>query len=237
VPNELTYYTKRCWPACHYDPSWLSEEPDRLVEDFDGPLASGWAWLNEDDALWSLEEEPGVLRVVAPSGSVREEGGDLTDLTNVLTYEAPATHFDILTRVTFDPQEDLQSAGIFVQLHDGAVIWLGSGTCDQAGVPACEGDGVYLDAVGAGCTYRGISVPSDTVDLMLRRAGNSYIGYYHLGEPGETVMPTHMGWEEVGRCYRPGATPQRVGFGVSNGEMAAGPVSADFDVATLVERR
>ncbi|MGD2147113.1 MAG: hypothetical protein PVH41_10495 [Anaerolineae bacterium] len=237
IPNELTYYTKRCWPACHYMPAWLSEEPDRLTEEFEGSFGSDWVWLNEDDALWSLEESPGALRIAAPGGSFISEGADLEDVTNVLAHAAPPDHFDVQTKVTFDPGQDLQNAGVFVQLHDGAVISLGRGYCEPGADRACVGDGVYFDAVGVDCDYRGAPVSADTVCLMLRRAGNSYVGYYHLSEPGETEMPVHMGWTEVGRCFLPGATPMSVGLSVGNGSPGAGEVSADFDIATLVERK
>jgi hypothetical protein len=50
-------------------------------------------------------------------------------------------------------------------------------------------------------------------------------------------MPTHMGWIEVGRCYKVGATPETVGLAVSNGGPGAAEVSADFEIVTLVERK
>jgi hypothetical protein len=237
VPNELTYYTKRCWPACHYDPAWLSEEPERLTEEFDGSVGSHWTWLNENDAFWSLEESPGALRIVAPSGSVRSPGGDLQGISNVLAHEAPPKHFDILTRVTFDPSDEFENAGPFVQLEGGPVISLGRGYCEQTNDPACVGDGIYFDALGVDCSYRGASISANTVDLMLRKAGNSYIGYYHLTEPGETEMPTHIGWTEVGRCYKVDGAAERVGLAVSSGGPGAVEVSADFEIVTLVERK
>jgi hypothetical protein len=72
---------------------------------------------------------------------------------------------------------------------------------------------------------------------MLRKAGNSYIGYYHLTEPDETKMPTHIGWTEVGRCYKVGATPDSTGLAVTNGAPGAAQVLADFEIVTLVERK
>ena len=237
IPNELTYYTKRCWPACHYNPAWLSEEPDRLIEDFEDSIGPDWTWLSEDDGLWSLDESPGALRIAAPGGSFIDQGGDLEDVTNVFAHEAPSEHFDVLTKVTFDPGDDPQNAGPFVQLHDGPVVSLSRGYCDPGDDPACVGDGVYFDAAGVDCDFRGAPVSAGTVCLMLRRAGNSYVGYYHLGEPGETEMPVHMGWTEVGRCYLPGATPMRVGLAVTNAGRAGTGAAADFDVVTLVERK
>jgi hypothetical protein len=200
-------------------------------------LGSDWTWVNENDSLWSLEETPGALHVVAPRGSIREPGGDLQDVTNVLAHAVPAEHFDVLTEVTFDPSDDFQSAGIFVQMDDGSVISLGRGTCEQGDDPACVDDGVYFDALGADCSYQGIPISADTICLMLRKAGNSYIGYYHLSEPGESEMPTHVGWVEVGRCYNRDVTPDRAGIAVSHGRPGGAEAAADFEIVTLVDRR
>jgi hypothetical protein len=72
---------------------------------------------------------------------------------------------------------------------------------------------------------------------MLRKAGNSYIGYYHLSEPGESEMPTHVGWVEVGRCYNRDVTPDRAGIAVSHGRPGGAEAAADFEIVTLVDRR
>jgi hypothetical protein len=168
---------------------------------------------------------------------MREEGGDLQGVANVLAHAAPTQHFDILSRVTFDPNDDSQNAGVFVQLDDGSVISLDRGYCEQADDPGCVGDGIYFDALGADCSYCGVPISVDTVALMLRKAGNFYIGYYHLSEPGETEMPTHIGWIEVGRCYKVDATPETVGLAVSNGGPGAAEISADFEIVTLVDRK
>lgn len=237
VPKELTYYTKRCWPACHYDPSWLSEEPPRITETFDSAPGAGWRWVNEDGSLWSLEETPGALHIVAPGTSVRRKGGGLEGVTNVLGHAAPATHFDAMTRVTFDAAGSPQSAGVFIEMDDGSVLWLGRGRCEETYDPACLGEGVYLDGVGLGCDFKGMAVSAGMVDVMLRKAGNSYIGYYHVSESRESAFPTELGWVEVGRCYRRSAVPDRVGLAVSNGGPAVGKAPADFEQVTLVERK
>lgn len=237
IPNELTYYTKRCWPACHYDPTWLSEEPPRTTETFDRAPGLEWGWINEDADRWSLEETPGALHIVAPGGAVREKGGGLEDVTNVLAHDAPATHFDVMTKVRFEPVGSPQSAGAFIEMDDGSVIWLGTGRCEAEYDPACEGQGVYFDGLGTGCDFRGVPASGELVDLMLRKAGNSYVGYYHISEAGETEMPTHVGWTAVGRCYNRDANPERIGLAVTNGGAGAPEVSAEFEVVTLVERK
>jgi hypothetical protein len=237
VPNELTYYTKRCWPACHYDTAWLSEEPPRITETFDSTPDAHWSWLSEDASRWSVDETPGALHIVAPGNAAREKGGSLDGLENALVREAPATHFDMMTRVTFDPAGSPQSAGALMETDDGSVIWLGRGRCEEDHDPACVGQGVIFDALGAGCDIAAVPVSADRVDLMLRKAGNSYIGYYHLPEPDEAEMPTHIGWTEVGRCYNRDVAPERVGIAVSNGGPGAAEAAADFELVTLVERK
>jgi hypothetical protein len=237
VPNELTYYTKRCWPACHYDPSWISEEPPRMTETFDSAPGADWTWISEDASRWSLEETPGALHIAVPGSSIREKGGSLEDVVNALAHEAPAPHFDVMVRVVFDPADVPQSAGVLIEMEDGSVLSLAKGHCAEGYDPACVGEGVTFDGLGAGCDYTAVPISADRVDLMLRKAGNSYIGYYHLSEPGETEMPTHVGWEEVGRCYNRDVTPERVGIAVSNGGPGAAEAAADFELVTLVERK
>jgi hypothetical protein len=143
----------------------------------------------------------------------------------------------MMTRVTFGPTESPQSAGAFIETDDGSVLWLGRGRCEEAYDPACVGQGVTFDALGTGCDTTAVPVSADMVDLMLRKAGNSYIGYYHVSEPDETEMPTHIGWVEVGRCYNRDVTPERVGIAVSNGGPDGAEAAADFEVVTLVERK
>jgi hypothetical protein len=64
---------------------------------------------------------------------------------------------------------------------------------------------------------------------MLRRAGNTYIGYYYLGE-GD--------WVEVGRCYNITSAPTSIGLAATSGdsELGASEIPADFDNFTFVER-
>ena len=60
VPNRA-YYTKRCWPACHYDSETVKPVPHPTVHDFDGDLPPGSRWVNEDATHWTLTENPGTL--------------------------------------------------------------------------------------------------------------------------------------------------------------------------------
>jgi hypothetical protein len=215
IPN-YAYYTKRCWPGCHYDPAVMSEEPHTYLHNFEGELPSGWGWINEDSTHWTLTESPGALRIVSQPGSI---SGDLRDASNVLVRDAPSGHFDVVTRVTFDPTDESQSAGVFVQFGDAGVISLTRGY-------GVEGQGVYFDGSDLGCGRAVVPTTEEEVYLMLRKAGNSYIGYYGLGNR----------WAQVGRCYDYVQTPSCVGLAVASADPGALEIPADFDLISVVER-
>jgi len=232
VPTDKTYYTKRCWPACHYMPEKISADPGRITYDFESALGSGWEWINEDAARWNLTEAPEALKIVSQSGSIDEQAGGLQGAQNVLVRDASeAEFFDILTRVTFDPSSSLQEAGLFIQMSDGSLVSLSRGYCSEEYDAACVGSGVYFDGSGIGCSLVGAPISAETVALMLRQAGNSYVGYYCLGDNLEPEAE----WVEVGRCYNHKVSPARVGLAVTNGADAP-EIPAEFDLFTTVER-
>lgn len=215
IPN-YAYYTKRCWPGCHYDPAKLSEEPHVYLHQFEGELPSGWSWVNEDPAYWTLTEVPGALRIVSQPGSI---SGDLRDITNALITDAPSRHFDVVAKVTFNPVVETQTASIFIQFGDAGVISLGRSY-------GAEGQGVYFDGSDLGCGRSALPTAEEQVSLMLRKAGNSYIGYYKVGER----------WVQIGRCYYYLQAPSRVGLAVASGDPGMPEVTADFDMISVVER-
>ena len=225
IPNRV-YYTKRCWPGCHYDSGTVKPAPHPEVDDFDGTLASDWAWVNEDPTHWTLTEAPGVLRVTSQSGSI---SGGPAGAQNVLVRGAPAGHFDIVAKVTFDPTADSQSAAIFIELDDGQVVSLSRGYRDAADECDCVGSGIYLDGPAPGCMGGGVPTSADTVLLMLRKAGTSTVGYYQL-EDGD--------WVEVGRCTNLTTAPTSVGLTAlsDSADPDVPELAADFDSLALVER-
>ena len=223
--RNTTYYTKRCWPACHYDTTLIKPAPTPAIHDFDDTLESGWTWINQDPSHWSLTKVPGTLRVVSQAGSI---SGDLQGAQNVLVRDAPAGHFDVMTKMTFDPTSDSQNATIFIQLDDGYLVSISRGYCQKGESPSCVGSGIYFDGSELGCPRVGVPTSAETVQLMLRKAGNSYVGYY-LSE-GD--------WAEIGRCYNATMIPSRVGLTATNGDGDPDTprIPADFDSFTLVER-
>lgn len=228
VPPDKTYYRKRCWPACHYDPTWVSEDPAQITLDFDTGLGEGWSWVNGDPPQWTVDDLSGVLRVMAYPGA------DTEHTEHILVREAPSGYFDVVTQVTFDPAVDDQEAGIFIQLEGGEIISLSRGLCREGEDPSCVGQGVYFDGREADCQRTGVETSAETVNLMLREAGGSFVGYYSLGEDLSPEAP----WVEVGRCYVSGAHPTNVGLVVKDGGPAEGPsCPADFELVTLVDRK
>jgi beta-xylosidase len=221
VPNRA-YYTKRCWPACHYDSEAVKPVPHPTVHDFEGELPADARWINEDTTHWTLAEKPGVLRIVSQGGLLSD---DLQGARNVLVYDAPDGHFDIVARVNFDPASEAQNATIFVHLSDGHVVSLSRGYHQEGGV----GSGVYLAGPESNCPPAAAATSEKSVLLMLRRAGRSYIGYYGAGE-GD--------WIEVGRCTNLATPPAIVGLvAVNDTQYPSAPeIAADFDSFTLMER-
>jgi len=219
VPNRV-YYTKRCWPACHYDPQYVHDSVTITTDEFEGGLDPEWSWLNEDPTHRSLEE-PGVLRIVTQPADL----GRLEEVPNVLLRAAPETHFDILTDVTVAPTANGQGAVLFIQMTDGQIVSLIRGYCDEA--PVCVGGGVYLGSTMPDCPPAGLPFHAETASLMLRRSGNSYIGYVLEDEE----------WVEVGRCFGM-LTPAYVGLTAVNDsdDQDAPQIPVDFDFFTLVER-
>lgn len=221
IPNRV-YYTKRCWPACHLDPGYVHDSTTITTDEFEGELGPEWAWLNEDPARWSLEEG-GVLRIVTQPA----DPSWLEEVPNVLRRPAPEGHFDAIVELVFNPTAGGQAAVLFIQTEEGDSVFLLRGYCDEA--PVCVGSGVYFSTTLSDCPPVGLPFGGKTATLMLRRSGNSYIGYVLSGEE----------WVEVGRCYAM-LTPTHVGLTAVNGgdvHQEVSQIPADFDSFTLIERR
>lgn len=174
IPNR-NYYTKRCWPACHLDPAYVHDSTTITTDEFEGGLGPGWTWVNEDPTHWSLEE-PGLLRIVTQPADLNR----LQEVPNVLVRAAPASHFDVVTEITVDPTVNGQAGVVFIDTQEDEAIFLVRGYCDEA--PVCVGSGVYFRTTTPDCQPTGLPVDTGTVTLMLRRSGNSFIGYVLRGE-------------------------------------------------------
>ena len=195
---------------------------DTWIDDFDGALATDWSWIDEDPSHWNLTEMPGMLRIVTQGESLYRAGKP----RNLLLRDAPATDFEILTKVTFDPQDNFQQAAILIYQDDGNFVLLNRGFCSVGG---CPGSGIFLDNVMNGKRDEENSPQKasslQTTWLRLRKEGIQYIGFYSAD--GQT-------WEELGPVDNP-LTPSKVGLMANNSNADPGvpQIPADFDSFTV----
>jgi YVTN family beta-propeller protein len=195
---------------------------DTWIDNFDGALAPDWSWVDEDPSHWNLTEMPGMLRIVTQGESLYRAGKP----RNLLLRDAPATDFEILTKVTFDPQANFQQAAILIYQDDGNFVLLNRGFCS---VGSCPGSGIFLDNVMNGKRDEENSPQKasslQTTWLRLRKEGIQYIGFYSAD--GQT-------WEELGPVDNP-LTPSKVGLMANNSNADPGvpQIPADFDSFTV----
>jgi virginiamycin B lyase len=196
--------------------------PNTWTDDFNGALAPGWSWVAEDPTHWSLNNTPGVLRIVTQGESLYRAGKP----KNLLLRDAPTSDYEIMTKVTFDPKNNFQQAAILIYQEDDNFVLLNRGFC---GVGDCPGSGVFLDNMVKGkldlANHPQTAVSSQTTWLRLRKEGIQYIGFYSAD--GQT-------WEELGRVENP-LTPAKVGLTANNAnaDPSVPQIPADFDSFTV----
>jgi beta-xylosidase len=188
-------------------------------DDFQGALASGWAWESEDPSRWNLTDVPGSLRIILQDGGIRWT----IPAKNVLLRQPPAGKFEIETLVRLTPTSDFQFAGL-VAYQDGATaLQLGRAFC--APKENCIGNGVYFDNLPAGggafSNFATSTASQSLAYLKLRREGNTYTGYY--SEDGTN-------WTVVGQHINP-LNPVRVGLIAAQAPSAE--TTADFEYFTI----
>jgi branched-chain amino acid transport system substrate-binding protein len=203
---------------------WLSLHPDPaalpvytyLTDDFNATtLGSEWSWLNEDPTHWSLNANPGFLRITLQQ----------TPGTNWLVQPAPAGDFDIQTHVLFNPVENFELAGLLLYQQDGTFLMLGRAFCGF-GYPACvNGNGIYFDHVEEN------TVVSDNFAMRTPFTNHAYLRIIHEGE-NYTAYVSEDGadWWLVGRhVMGAGVDLTSMGLATSTGAQDVAEIYADFD--------
>ena len=141
-------------------------------DDFDGSLASDWAWIREDENNWSLTTVPGALQINARSGDVNKE-----TITNLLLRSIPSGTIQIETKITFQPSANFQFAGIIIYESPSNFVQVGRAYCTGEN-PRCVGDGFYMDYYEGGGfvvpNYSEAFTGSETVYLQLTRRDTMY---------------------------------------------------------------
>lgn len=140
-------------------------------DDFDKEFLPGWSWIRENDALWSLDSEPGYLRIVLT--------GDRPP-RNILVRDVISENFQIMTHIKFTPTSNYQFAGLTIRQDDDTTVSLGRAYCDAQNV--CVGNGIYFDAVQKG-QWMGKNFGTDTqikdeAYLRIDKNRTKFTGYY-----------------------------------------------------------
>jgi len=185
-------------------------------DDFSGSLQPGWTWIRENDALWSLDSQPGFLRIVLEGGQYHR---------NLLVRDVPSDNFQIMTHVLFEPTSNFQLAGLLVYQDDASMIKLGRAYCNVSG--ACVGNGIYFDKIES-ASFAGPNFATDTkvkgeAYLRIDKVGSLFTSYY--SEDGAN-------WQTIGQHEAFMADPK---VGLVAGQSNVVGATALFDYFTLME--
>jgi regulation of enolase protein 1 (concanavalin A-like superfamily) len=188
-------------------------------DEFDGPLADGWYWVNENLDKWNFGD--GFLRIFA---SPYATGGE-----NLLLRPAAQGDFMIKTRVRFEPNTNFQFAGLVIYQDDGNLLQLGRAFCDLEEI--CVGNGIYFDKIlGGNFTDSNFAMPignPSEVFLRLERRGEMVRAFYSADEG--------ISWYEIGTHWIPSDFQvNAVGLTASQDDSNVG-IPADFDFFELTE--
>lgn len=146
--------------------------PPIFRDDFNGVLAPGWVWINEDATAWSLSAFPGYLQVSVADGTVRDG-----DAKNLLLFPIPEGDIQVTTMFTFSPNENFQFAGLIFYQSEANHFQVGRSFCRGYGTPCIEA-GIYVQFFK---NYRidtpNVATAYDTyapILLRVTRRGNEY---------------------------------------------------------------
>ncbi len=194
-----------------------------LRDEFDGGLADGWTWINEDPARYSFSSRPGYLRILSQRGGLGTETGAKNFLVREVTGD-----FIIETRVEFNPTVAAQSAGIVVYVNDQTGVALGlsrvsgdRGVFRGIGYLSSEGTPETNQTTGAFYDEDNAENPN-LVHLRLLRDGSNFVSAF---------SPDGVDWAEL-TTFVNEAVPEtvQIGLGVSNGDFDG--CGADCDTTT-----
>lgn len=158
-------------PTATSTPTATPTEIPVFWDDFSGEFLPGWTWIRENDALWSLDSEPGFLRIVLT--------GDHPP-RNLLVRDVTHENFQIMTHIKFKPTSNYQFAGLTIRQDDDTTVSLGRAYCNTQNV--CVGNGIYFDAVQNG-QWTGKNFGTDTqvkdeAYLRIDKNRNTFTAYY-----------------------------------------------------------
>lgn len=182
---------------------------DTFEDQFDGELRDGWQWRNENPELWSLNDTPGWLTIVA---------ADPTQ--NVLVREVSDDALEVQTAVRFSPTSNFQFAGVFVGTDESSFLQLGRGYCDF-----CIDDAVYMDNIDNAQLINSSSaeLPKNAEVIHLRLVVDDELVSGYVSDDAER-------WTLVGEGTRPGTGTE---VGLIAGQAQLETAVANFDYFAL----
>ncbi|MGD8473955.1 MAG: DUF1349 domain-containing protein [Anaerolineae bacterium] len=172
-----------------------------------------WSWIREDDAHWSLTDNPDFLRIITQEGGIIASSNDQN---NILVTDAPSGDFEITTQVIFDPAENFQYAAIQVYQDDDNYIQLNRAWA--------SGDKVNFDKeIGGTVTNTQTAESADTIWLRITRELNTYTGYFSTDGVAWTLAGQYT-------AYLPNA---KIGLAAANNLAGVTEIPADFEYFEL----
>lgn len=194
-------------------PAQASADSACIFETFEGPaLNPGWVWVDPlGGASYSLSANPGYLRIVAPNGN-RDLATFNKNAPRLL--RSISGDFDIQTKLTINPFDGYQSAGLLMWFDDANFIWIGRSV----------GNVIGHNYVRNG-TNEGLNPPQPdysaaTIHFRMVRQGSTFSTYY---------SQNGFSWVLTGSLTYT-STPSAVSAGVFLiNNWQDNPISADFD--------
>jgi len=178
-------------------------------DDFDGQLAEGWTWLNENPDNWQITAD-GWLELVGEDAFALDGG---LGQNNMLFRDLPPGNVAITAHVQADPDTNFQQAALWLWQDSTSYVDLNRGYCAN-----CVGSGVYFDYRIPGLPQGTYQTPVAETDVYLRIeiTADQITLFYSVDG---------VSWERLGR-FGNVFTFQQVGLGVSNVD----PFGADDDL-------
>lgn len=191
-------------------------------DDFNGSLAEGWYWKNENSTMWNLTETPGFLRIYASPYGVSGQ--------NLLLRSTIQGNFVITTHLLFEPVSNFQLAGLIIFQDEENLLQFGRAFCDVPG--NCVGNGIYFDlALEGNSTSNNFATEVNNVDeayLRLERSGNEVTASFSYEGITWFVIGSHS--------LPPDFIINGVGLGAGQDEITSDEdIPADFDYFELIE--
>ncbi len=191
------------------------KNPDRRsVDNFNNTsLNSAWNRIREDSAKWSLSENPGSMRITTQSGDIVNTSNNMK---NILLQTSNPSDFTVTAKLTFNPSQNYQQAGLIVYVNDDNYITISRKYNDGKlfsmvkEINGSPNESTIPDTTGI-----------DTVYLRIVKAGTQYSGYYSTD---------NIVWNQIGGTLNDvNLTSPRTGLFAANGVSAASGTAADFD--------